>query len=566
MALTGYLWDITDPGEPLIGGWAMDAIAEHLEAVYHDDIRRLLVTVPPGFSKSSLTNVFFPLWVWIKEPHNRFIKASYEEGIPERDNDKCRNIIGNEKWKRYWGDKFVLQAPNTKGRFENNHTGWMMSTAVGAKLIGHRANYILIDDPNDPAVENQSGAKRVRAVRWFRETVPTRLNNAARDKIIVIQQRLHMEDVAGTALGLSHEEYVHLNIPMEFEKRVYINAFQFDKEDGDRDRIVTLFDDEAIAALNEDRRCLFWEDPRTEEGQLAWPERFPEKEVAKLKKTLGVTMWEAQMQQRPVPRGGNIIKTSDWRTWDKDNYPTFSFILATLDTAYTEKTQNDPSGLTIWGLFQDEWGNPRIMLIYSWTDWLGLNPLVRRVLHTCTVPPKSSNIGQLFEKVPLNPGQRPSTEGPVRPMQLTAPSEFNECEGMPRFPVDKLVIEGKASGLSVQQEIARLVSQGHARNLSVDILPQELIRDDKISRLVAVSHLFGPNGIVYAPNKEFADNVIDQVGNFPYATHDEFVDCTSMALGWFRHNGFAPTREERFEEEQHERRYQPAPPPLYGGV
>src|SRR5713226_7640010 len=83
--LTAYLWDVADPGEPLVGGWAMDAIADHLEATFYDHIKRLLITVPPGFSKSSLTNVFFPLGVWLRTPHARFIGASYESGIPERD-------------------------------------------------------------------------------------------------------------------------------------------------------------------------------------------------------------------------------------------------------------------------------------------------------------------------------------------------------------------------------------------------------------------------------------------------------------------------------------------------
>lgn len=534
MALTAYLWDITDPGEPLVGGWAMDAIAEHLEACEADDIRRLLITVPPGFSKSSLTNVFFPLKVWIKAPHTRFIKASYEEGIPERDNDKCRNIIGHEKWQRYWGDKFQLTHPDTKSRFENDKTGWQMATSVGAKLIGHRGNYILIDDPNDPSVEHQSGAKRVTAVRWFRETVPTRLNNTARDKIIVIQQRLHMEDVAGTALSLTHEDYVHLNIPMEYEPRLYINAFKFDKEDNDRDRIVTMFDDEAREAVREDPYCLFWQDPRTSEGELAWPERFPANDLKKMKKTLGSTMWAAQMQQRPIPRGGNIIKLEDWKTWEKDAYPKMEFILAVLDTAYTEETENDPAGLIIWGLWRDEWGNPRIMMIYAWTEWLEFNPLIRRVLHTCTKD--QQNYGE-------------------------------EVKHLPRFPVDVLLIEGKASGISVQQEIARRLSEGYRRHLSVQMVPPKLLRDDKIARLVAVSSLFGKDdGIVYAPNLEWADTVIDQVGNFPRGTHDEYVDCTAHGLRWFRDQGFAPTVEERFEEESTSRIYQKQAPPLYGGV
>jgi hypothetical protein len=560
--LTAYLWDIADPGEPLVGGWAMDAIADHLEATYYDHIKRLLITVPPGFSKSSLTNVFFPLWVWLRTPHARFISASYESGIPERDNLKCRRLIAHEKWQRFWGDRFKLIVPNTVDRFENDRTGWKMATAVGAKLIGYRGNYILIDDPNDPDVENQSGLKRVQAVRWFREVVPTRLNNVSRDKIIVIQQRLHMEDVAGTALSLEHENYVHLNIPMEYEPRVYIQAWTPPEAGSDPstpDQIITLFDETAEAAVAVNPDCIFWQDPRTQSGELAWPERFPALYVAKLKKTLGKTMASAQLQQRPVPRGGNIIKTESWKLWQNETYPTFSFILATLDTAYTEDTANDPSGLCIWGLFHDvpevrelrytdrmgnqlpappeESGNPKVMLIYAWTDWLELNDLVRRVLHTCTRP-RDPNLLVDYGK---------------------------DLIGIPRFPVDTLVIEGKASGLSVQQEIVRLTSQGRGRTLFVDMLPAKLLRDDKLSRLVSVSHLF-ENEVVWAPDKEFATKVIDQVGNFPYAGHDEFCDCTSMALRWFRDRGFAPTREELVEEMDIAKSFRPAPPPLYGGI
>jgi len=553
--LTAYLWDVADPGEPLVGGWAMDAIADHLEATFYDHIKRLLITVPPGFSKSSLTNVFFPLWVWLRTPHARFIGASYESGIPERDNLKCRRLIQHEKWQRFWADRFTLIVPTTVERFENDRTGWKMATAVGAKLLGYRGNYIIIDDANDPSIEHQSGAKRIQAVRWFREVVPTRLNNMSRDKIIAIQQRLHMEDVAGTALSLEHENYVHLNIPMEYEPRTYINAWappDLDDPDGP-DQIVTLFDETAEAAVASDPDAIYWQDPRTEPGELAWPERFTAKMVAVLKKTLGKTMSSAQLQQRPVPRGGNIIRTESWKLWDKDIYPTFSYVLATLDTAYTEKTSNDPSGITIWGLFYDntgmvdvrlvdrmgkqlplmeEEGNPKVMLIYAWTDNLELNDLVRRVLHTCT-------------RNQLNYGA--------------------DLQGQPRFPVDTLVIEGKASGLSVQQEITRLLTLGRGRTLNVEMLPAKLLRDDKLSRLVSVSHLF-ENEVVYAPDKEFAGKVIDQVGNFPYTTHDEYVDCTSMAMRWFRDHGFAPTREELFEEADNAVAYKPKMKPLYGGI
>jgi phage terminase large subunit-like protein len=119
--------------------------------------------------------------------------------------------------------------------------------------------------------------------------------------------------------------------------------------------------------------------------------------------------------------------------------------------------------------------------------------------------------------------------------------------------------------LSVQQEITRLLSSGTGRTLFVEMLPQKLLRDDKLSRLVSVSHLF-ENEIIFAPDKQFATAVIDQVGNFPFAGHDEYVDCTTMALRWFRDHGFAPTREERFEEGEAEKAFRPKAPPLYGGI
>lgn len=536
--LTAYLWDIVDPGEPLVTGWAMEAIAAHLEAAYHGHIKRLVITVPPGFSKSTLTNVMFPLWVWTKEPHSRFINASYEQGIPERDNLKCRNIINHENWQRFWGDKFKLAVPNTIQKFENDKTGWKMATAVGAKLIGYRGNYICIDDPNDPSIENQSGLKRKAAVRWLTEVVPTRLNKASRDRIILIQQRLHLEDCAGTALALEHENFVHLNIPMEYEPRLYINAYVPSDEEESGERIETLFDTEAQAALKVDPDCVFWRDPREHPGELAWVERFGGLDVAKMKKTLGPIASAAQLQQRPVRRGGNVVKEEDWQIWKGQredgrlDYPPFTFILATLDTAYTDDDANDPCGACYWGLWPDDYGNPRVMLIWAWTEWLEFNDCVRRMLHTCS-------------RDNVNHG--------------------DDLQGLPRFPVDKLVIEGKASGISTQQELVRLMTIGQAKKFGVDLLPAKLLRDDKLSRLVSISHMFA-NKMIWTPDLEWSDKVIHQVCNFPFAGHDEYADCTSMALRWLRDQGFAPTREQVFEDAQAEMAFKPRPPPLYGGI
>src|SRR5512143_1008054 len=89
-------WPVIDPGTPLVWGHPMDAIADHLQAVDSGHITRLLITIFPGASKSSLTNVAYPAWAWLRRPHLRFICTSYSEKLTQRDNDRCRRIIQSE--------------------------------------------------------------------------------------------------------------------------------------------------------------------------------------------------------------------------------------------------------------------------------------------------------------------------------------------------------------------------------------------------------------------------------------------------------------------------------------
>src|SRR5262245_2309120 len=99
-----YVWPVVEPAIPSVRGWAIEAIAEHLKAVADGQVTRLLMNVPPGFSKSLLTDVFFPAWVWgpLNQPHKRFLCASYSEHLTVRDNLRCRNIILSSRYQRLW--------------------------------------------------------------------------------------------------------------------------------------------------------------------------------------------------------------------------------------------------------------------------------------------------------------------------------------------------------------------------------------------------------------------------------------------------------------------------------
>jgi len=228
-------------------------------------------------------------------------------------------------------------------------------------------------------------------------------------------------------------------------------------------------------------------------------------------------------------RGGGIIKEEWWQRWKDPGYPRCEYILASLDTAYTEKEENDASALTIWGMFRDENGNPKIMLIYGWEDRLSLHDLVERVVDTCTADRRAS-------KVPINN----------------------------RFPVDKLLIENKASGISVAQEIYRLAS--HSGKFGVELYNQTKM-GDKWARVYSIQHIFA-EGMVHYPFKEpwgyqWANDIVDQITVFPRGSHDDYVDSMSMAIKYLRDSGFALNRQEHSMEVADELMYRPRAQPLY---
>lgn len=512
-----YVWPVVEPAIPFIRGWAIEAIAEHLQAVTDGHIKRLLINVPPGFSKSLLTDVFWPAWEWgpKNKPWYRYICASYSNHLTERDNMRCRNIVLSDRYQRLWGSRFGISNEQfTKVKFANTKTGWKLATSVGGIGTGERGNRVIVDDPNNP-LEMESEAIRDHAIMWFTEVIPDRLNDPQNSVIVVIQQRTHEEDVSGTALARAMG-YTHLMIPMRYWPERYLNGW-----DGDE---IKTFRGEAADAFRASGGNIFWEDPRSEDGGLAWPVRFSEAITDGLERDKGPYAFAGQYQQTPEPRGGSIIKRHFWQEWEEDKYPAFEYILASLDTAYTAKEENDASALTIWGVFRDSNGNPKMMLMWAWQERLEFNQLFQKVVDTCTI------------------SQKPKSH--------------------PQYRVDKLLVESKASGMSIGQELHRLL-RGTGQ-LGIELI-NPTIYGDKVARVQSIQHLFADE-MIYAPDRAFADMVIDQCAVFPKGSRDDLVDSTSQALRYLRDTGFALKREEQAIETAEELLYNHSPSvPLYPG-
>lgn len=287
-------WHVLEPGADaqFVDGWCVGVMAEHLVAITDGQIRRLMMNVPPGFTKSMLTNVFWPAWEWgpRRLPHYRYISAAVEQTLATRDLIRCRDLVLSEWYQERWGPMNMKEDVNEKTYYANNKTGWRRSVGFRGNIIGNRGDRIIVDDPHDPKGA-ESELVREEGRLWFSETLPTRLNKQEESAIVVIMQRLHTRDVSGLILGDEElsDQYEKLILPMEHE-----------------------MDRRASTSVIWSKTNLPFEDPRQEEGELLWPERFSAKAVEELKtifRTGGGTYAEAgQLQQRPAPRGGGIFK------------------------------------------------------------------------------------------------------------------------------------------------------------------------------------------------------------------------------------------------------------------
>ena len=507
----------------------------HLEAVESGDINRLLINVPPGMMKSLATSVFWPAWLWGPrgKPYLRFLCASHSQSLAVRDSTKMRRLIQSEWYQKRWGDRVVLTGDqNAKTKFETTATGFREAVAAGS-ITGSRGDIVILDDPH--SVESAaSDAMRESTKEWFLEAVPTRLNNPATSSIVVIMQRLHEEDVSGIILN-KNLGYEHLCLPMEFDP------------------------------LRKCQTSIGFEDPREEDNELLFPERFPREVVERDKQVMGPYAAAGQFQQTPTPRGGGIIKRDWWVLWDDEEaaaqginsgrtYPAMDYVVASLDPAYTEKQENDPSALTIWGLWQrggqrarailDSKGNrseiiderdtlPSLMLMHAWEKRLPIHG------------------PDLFR----NPGET-EQEFMRRDRESWGLVEWviHSCN---QFKVDLLLIESKASGLSVAQENQRLNKNN---TWSVRLINPG--NADKVARAYAVQPVFS-SGTVYAPDRDWADKVITQAEHFPKAAHDDLVDSMTQAVRYLREQNLLRRPEEVFADITREAAYRPKARAVY---
>jgi predicted phage terminase large subunit-like protein len=438
-------WPIIEPTTPLLWNWHLDAMCEYLETVADADLLRLIVNLPPRSGKSLIASVLWPAWVWTKRPSMRWLCASYSASLAIKFSIDRRSVICSQWYQTRWpiglaGDQ------NLKQEFMNDARGHMIATSPSGTATGKGGDIIIADDLQNPEMA-ESEAERRNVIRFFDETLSTRLDDKRRGRLVVIQQRTHQADLTGHLL--EQGGWTLLCLPAEFERRTVIS-------------------------LPRSGRSVV-----KEEGELLWPEREGQAELAAAKNRLGSFGYTSQYLQNPVARGGNLFKENWFGTFRE--IPKFDALVQSWDCAFKTGQASDYSAcVTIGRVDWSEGGSasaPGYYLVHAWRGRVEFAELKRQAL----------TLYQLWHPTAV-------------------------------------LIEDAASGQSLLQE------------LRTTPLPISGVKPDgdKLARAASITPAMEGGHFWVLEGASWSGDYLAEMTGFPGAAHDDFVDATVQALTFLR--------------------------------
>ena len=306
-----------NPQTPFHDNWHLQLLAAKLEACRVGRIRRLIINVPPRSMKSILASVAFPAWVLGRDPSRRLIAASYGYDLSIKHAIDCRSVMDASFYRQAFPATLIDRRRQAPGDFMTTEGGGRLATSVGGVLTGRGADFLIIDDPLKPE-EALSDVRREPVNTWFDHTLLSRLDDKARGGIIVIMQRLHLDDLVGHLIEQGGWELVKLPaIATE-------------------DEVHTI--DTPYGSYTKRRST----------GEALHPQRESLETLTVLRQAMGEFAFAGQYQQDPVPLGGGMIKTHWFKRYRPEEFPAEGRRIQSWDTAAKNSELADYSVCTSW--------------------------------------------------------------------------------------------------------------------------------------------------------------------------------------------------------------------------
>ena len=411
---------------------------------------RVCVNIPPRHGKSQLVSIYFPAWFIGRQPNKKVLMVSHTTDLAVDFGRKVRNIIDTEAYRQIFPTVNLAADSKSAGRWNTNVGGEYFACGVGSALAGRGADLLLVDDPhNEQDIINGNLEIFDRAYEWFTFGARTRLMPGGR--VAIIQTRWHLDDLTGRVVrdmtqNSGADQYEVVEFPAILEVK--------NKKTGE---------------ISE---------------KALWPEFFDMPALLRTKASMPVFQWNAQFQQNPTAEEAALVKREWWNTWEKEDPPSCSYLIMSLDSAAETNNRADFTALTTWGVFINKETDAHNIIL--------LNSIKKRV--------EFPELKELCYR------------------------EWKEWEP------DAFIVEKKSSGTQLYQEIRRT-------GLPIQEFTPHRGTGDKMARLNSVADIIR-SGLVWVPQTRWAEEVVEEIAGFPFVSNDDLVDSTVMALMRFRQGGF----------------------------
>jgi predicted phage terminase large subunit-like protein len=323
--LFAFVWrafEILHPGQSFMPSWHVSAICHALERVAKGETRRLIVTVPPRHGKSICAAVALPAWMLGHDPSLKIMVASYGGELAVKHARDFRTVLGDPWFAQLFPGTLLDAGGNRIDEQITTAQGGRKAISLGGAATGFGADLIIVDDLMK-AADASSAAERQRVRDYYEQTLLSRLNHKTEGRIVLIQQRLHEDDLPGYLLETG--QFEHLNL-------------------------------RAIAVEDEVTPLSFGRRQHRARGEVLWPDREPLEALERLRVEMGTSVFSAQYQQDPTPPGGNRIRWEWFGAYEESlSREDYQWIAQSWDTALTAEPSSDYSVGTTWGFRDNRW-------------------------------------------------------------------------------------------------------------------------------------------------------------------------------------------------------------------